>query len=445
MKIEHRFTDPTKDAYSEMDFSRTSSEIRNPDGTIVFSQHDIEIPGGWSQVAADVIAQKYFRKAGVPARLKKVKESMQKQGIDLLVSHDPANMNYLTGYDAWSFYYAQCVLVHINEDEPICFLRAQDAGGGYIKTYVQHKNIIAYDEKYIHTWPLHPYQYLVEIIKDRKWDKLCVGVEMDAHYYTAFCHEKIKQGLPNAKVIDSDRLVNWARLVKSNAEISYMKSAALISQKGMRTALEVINPGVRQCDAVGEIQKSLFYGTEEFGGEYSSIATLLPTGKGTSASHLTATQDKFVEGEATIIELSGVYKRYHAPMARTVLLGKPDQLKIDTMKKTIEALEAGISAVKPGNTADDVAQAFWKILDKYGIDKKSRTGYSIGIGYPPDWGEHTLNIYKGDMTILEPNVCFHMIAVMQFGDWGVEASEAIRVTENGSELFCDMSKELHIK
>ena len=52
--------------------------------------------------------------------------------------------------------------------------------------------------------------------------------------------------------------------------------------------MEVINPGVRQCDAVGEIQKSLFYGTEEFGGEYSSIATLLPTGKGTSASHLTA-------------------------------------------------------------------------------------------------------------------------------------------------------------
>ncbi len=66
----------------------------------------------------------------------------------------------------------------------------------------------------------------------------------------------------------------------------------------MKTAMEVINPGVRQCDAVGEIQKALFYGTEEFGGEYSSIATLLPTGKGTSASHLTATQDKFVEGRS---------------------------------------------------------------------------------------------------------------------------------------------------
>ena len=113
----------------------------------------------------------------------------------------------------------------------------------------------------------------------------------------------------------------------------------------------------------------MFYGTPEFGGEYASIATLLPTGKGTSASHLTATQDKFIDGEATIVELSGVYKRYHAPMARTILLGKPDQLKIDTMKKTIEALQAGIDATKPGNTVDQVAQAFWKILDKYGIEK----------------------------------------------------------------------------
>ena len=74
MKVEHRFTKLNEDAYDGIDFSTTSSEIRNPDGTVVFSQHDIQVPSSWSQVAADVIAQKYFRKAGVPARLKKVKE-----------------------------------------------------------------------------------------------------------------------------------------------------------------------------------------------------------------------------------------------------------------------------------------------------------------------------------------------------------------------------------
>ena len=386
-----------------------------------------------------------FTKEEYKNRLKKVQSLMQDKGIELLISQDPSNMNYLTGYDAWSFYYAQCVVVHVNCDEPICFVRDQDAGGAYIKTYLKDENIIKYNEKYIHTWPLHPYDALVNLIKEKKWDKLSIGLEMDSHYFTAYCYEKIKNGLPNAKIKDCERLVNWVRVVKSDAEIKLMKSAAEITKLGMEKAMEAINPGVRQCDAVSQIYSTLIKGTPEFGGDYASIVPMLPTGKGTSASHLTWTEDKFVEGEATIIEIAGTHKKYHCPMARTVLLGKPDQLKIDTMNKTIEALQAGIDATKAGNTADDVAQAFWKILDKYGIEKTSRTGYSIGIGYPPDWGEHTLNISKGDMTELKPNVTFHMIAVMQFGDWGVEASESIRVTDKGAELFYDFPKELRIK
>ncbi len=378
-------------------------------------------------------------------RLKKVQLEMQKKGIELLISQDTANMNYLTGYDAWSFYYSQCVIVHVNSDEPLCFVRAQDAGGAFITTYIKKENIIIYDEKYIHTWPTHPYDALVDLIKKKKWDKINIGVEMDAHYFTAYCYEKLKSGLPNAKILDSERLVNWVRIEKSIAEIEYMKKAATISEMAMKTAMETISPDIRQCDAVAEIQRTLFRGTPEYGGEYASIATLLPTGKGTSASHLTASDKKFVNGEATIIELSGTYKRYHAPMARTINLGKPDQKKLNAMKVTNEALEEGINASKPGNTANDVAEKFWAVLDRHGIKKESRTGYSIGIGYPPDWGEHTLNIYKGDMTELKPNVCYHMIAVMQFGDWGVESSESIRITESGNELLCNFSRDLHVK
>ena len=378
-------------------------------------------------------------------RLKKVQSEMQKKGIELLISQDTANINYLTGYDAWSFYYSQCVIVHANSDEPLCFVRAQDAGGAFITTYLKKENIIIYDEKYIHTWPTHPYDALVDLIKKKRWDKINIGVEMDAHYFTAYCYEKLKKGLPNAKILDSERLVNWVRVEKSIAEIEYMKKAATISEMAMKTAMETISPDVRQCDAVAEIQRTLFRGTPEYGGEYASIATLLPTGKGTSASHLTSSDKKFVNGEATIIELSGTYKRYHAPMARTINLGKPDQKKLDAMKATNEALEEGINASKPCNTANDVAEKFWEVLDKYGIKKESRTGYSIGIGYPPDWGEHTLNIYKGDMTELKPNICYHMIAVMQFGDWGVESSESIRITESGNELLCNFSRDLHVK
>ena len=96
-----------------------------------------------------------FSKEEYKQRLKRVQKMMQDKGIELLISHDTNNMNYLTGYDAWSFYYAQCVIIHVNAEEPLCFIRDQDAGGAYIKTYLKKENIIVYDEHYIHTWPKH--------------------------------------------------------------------------------------------------------------------------------------------------------------------------------------------------------------------------------------------------------------------------------------------------
>ena len=84
------------------------------------------------------------------------------------------------------------------------------------------------------------------------------------------------------------------------------------------------------------------------------------------------------------------------------------------------------------------------MLEKYGLEKESRCGYSIGLGYPPDWGEHTLSIRKNDMTVLQPNVTFHLMAGMWMDTWGLEISESIRVTENGCELFCDFPRSLHL-
>ncbi|MDI3471309.1 MAG: Ribonucleotide reductase of class II (coenzyme B12-dependent) [Pseudolabrys sp.] len=75
MRIERRYTKEGQSAYADMAFHHVTSEIRNPDGSVVFKAENVEVPEFWSQVASDVLAQKYFRKAGVPARLKKVEEN----------------------------------------------------------------------------------------------------------------------------------------------------------------------------------------------------------------------------------------------------------------------------------------------------------------------------------------------------------------------------------
>src|SRR5262245_36318206 len=87
MRITRRFTTDGKSPYDGMEFRSAASEIRNPDGSVVFGQEDISVPAAWSQVACDVLAQKYFRRAGVPTRLTKVPEP---DVPEFLWRHQPA-------------------------------------------------------------------------------------------------------------------------------------------------------------------------------------------------------------------------------------------------------------------------------------------------------------------------------------------------------------------
>ncbi|PPR46817.1 MAG: Ectoine hydrolase [Alphaproteobacteria bacterium MarineAlpha5_Bin9] len=380
------------------------------------------------------------------ARLTNVKSKMSEKGLDVLILSDPSNMNYLTGYDGWSFYVPQVVIISLDKDQPIWFGRKQDSNGARITTFLKNENILGYPEKLIQSPPSHPFDYLSIFIKENKWENKNIGVEMDSYYYTAECHNRLLNHCPNANFKNGYLLVNWIRYIKSDSEIAYMKEAAKLVQAGMRTAYNEIKPDIKQSFVAGKIQQTLLGGNEDIqiGGEYSGLNIILASGESASASHLTPTDKKLKQDEGTIIELGGVKNRYHCALSRTVYIGKPDPKITDTLKITNEGVEKAIEATKPGNSCHDVAVAFWKVLEKYGVEKESRCGYSIGIGYPPDWGEHTLSIRKNEMTILRPNVTYHLMAGMWMDTWGLEISESIRVTESGAELFCNFPRELHL-
>jgi len=386
----------------------------------------------------------YFSSSEFSNRLEKTKASMIKNNIEVLIITDPSNMNYLTGYDGWSFYVPQGVIISLDYDEPIWFGRMQDSKGAKVTTYLRKENILGYPEDLIQSPPLHPYDYLVDFLNSKNWSNKNIGVEMDSYYYSAECHARLLNQCPNASFHNAYLLINWIRLIKSDNEIKYMKDASILTQIGMQRAYDSIKPEVRQNQVAGNIQQSLLSGNENIGGEYSGLTLILASGISASASHLTPTDKKFKQNEGTIIELSGVKNRYHCPLSRTVYIGKPDSKTQDTLKITNEGIERAIEKTKPGNTAHDVAVAFWDVLTKYGLEKDSRCGYPIGIGYPPDWGEHTLSIRKNDMTVLQPNTTFHLMAGMWMDTWGLELSESIRVTENGCELFCNFPRKLHL-
>ena len=380
------------------------------------------------------------------SRIAKVKKSMHKRGVDILLTTDPSNMNYLTGYDGWSFYVPQGVIISIDEDQPFWFGRKQDSNGARITTFLNEENIFGYPERLIQSPPLHPYDYVVKLFKDKNWSSKNIGVEMDSYYYTAENHRRLKDNLTNAKFINAHLLINWVRYVKSENEIKFMKDAGTLVKAGMTTAFDSIKEGVKQSTVAGKIQNTLIAGndTTQMGGEYSGLGIILASGRSASASHLTPSDKKFENNEGTIIELGGVKHRYHCALSRTVYVGKPDPKISDTLKITNEGIEKALEQTNPGNSCHNVAVAFWSVLEKYGLEKESRAGYSIGIGYPPDWGEHTLSIRKNEKTLLEPNVTFHLMCGMWMDTWGLELSESVRVTESGYELLTQVPRDLHL-
>jgi Xaa-Pro aminopeptidase len=287
--------------------------------------------------------------------------------------------------------------------------------------------------------------FVADVVKAKGWERRPIGLEMDSYYFSARGYEALRRNLPNATFKDADTLVNWVRAIKSPAEIALMDQAARILEQVMQVAIDTVAPGVRQCDAVAAIVHAQTRGTEEFGGDYPAIVPMLPTGIGTSTPHLTWSDRRFVNGEATILELSGCRRRYHCPMARTVYLGAPPKKLTETAQVVVEGLNEALATVKPGITPHEVEGAWRRTIAKSGLTKESRIGYSTGLNYPPDWGEHTISLRPDDHTAMQPNMTFHMIPGIWMDDWGIEISETFQVTETGARPFASVPRRLFVK
>ncbi|MDX1737878.1 MAG: M24 family metallopeptidase, partial [Alphaproteobacteria bacterium] len=164
-----------------------------------------------------------------------------------------------------------------------------------------------------------------------------------------------------------------------------------------------------------------------------------------AAPHLTWDDKPMKTGEGTFFELSGCYRRYHAPLSRTIFLGKPSQTFLDADKAVQEGMEEGLAAARAGNLCEDIANAFFAVLRKYGIVKDNRTGYPIGLSYPPDWGEHTMSLRPGDKTVLQEGMTFHFMTGLWMEDWGLETTESIVITNGEPECLTNLPRQLIIK
>jgi Xaa-Pro dipeptidase len=320
-----------------------------------------------------------------------------------------------------------------------------DAAGGRLTVWMDGDHVVGFPETYVQQPDRHPMDWIARWMTEKGWGNARIGIELESYYYSAKAHAHLLAGLPNARFIDADLLVNWIRAQKSPAEIDYMRKAARIVEATMRVAYETIAPGVRECDAIAAIYAAQMGSHPDHAGDITALPPTILAGENAAAPHVMWSARRFGADETVALELAGVCRRYTAGLARTMRLGKPDQALNDTAKAVLEGMEAVVAAIKPGVTGEAVEQAWRTVIARYGLKKESRIGYAMGIGYPPDWGEHTISLRQGDKSVLASGNTVHAILGMWMEGWGMEVSETILVTEGGAECLTQFPRAIFSK
>ncbi|EJT86141.1 EutD ectoine utilization protein [Pseudomonas putida S11] len=361
-----------------------------------------------------------FSRQEYAQRLAKTRAAMQQQGLELLLVTDPSNMAWLTGYDGWSFYVHQCVLLAL-DGEPIWFGRGQDANGARRTVFMQHDNIVGYPDIYVQSRERHPMDYLCqEVILAKGWGGLSIGVEMDNYYFSAAAYQALCKHLPQARFSDAAGLVNWQRAVKSPQEIEYMRIAARIVEQMHGCILETHRAPA--CARTSWWPRST---AAAFSVSMAMAATTRPSCRCCRLAQMPARRT-----------LPGTIPRSPAAPARSSRL--PAATSATTARcrapctwasrrNTFSMAKRRWSKVsrpasmpaRPGKYHRwTSARAFFRVLEKFGIHKDSRCGYPIGISYPPDWGERTMSLRPSDTSVLQPGMTFHFMPGLWMDDWG---------------------------
>ncbi|MFC4668014.1 M24 family metallopeptidase [Seohaeicola nanhaiensis] len=386
-----------------------------------------------------------FTREEYAERLARVRKAMSDADLEALVVTDPSNQAWLTGYDGWSFYVHQAVVL-LPYGEPIWWGRRMDTFGALRTVWMSENRVRGYDDSYVQAKDKHPMEDLAKVLVEFGAGAGRIGVEMDNYYFSARAMHMLHGSLPKVQWVDATGAVNRQRAVKSEAEIGFMRKAAAISEKMIDGLLERVEPGVPKNEIVAELYRDAIRGVDGAWGDYPAIVPMLPSGLDATAPHLTWDGRPFKSGEATFFEISGCYRRYHAPFCRTLFLGTPPDDMLRAEAALQEGLEAGIDAARAGNRACDIANALYGALKKAGITKEGRCGYSIGLSYPPDWGERTISLRENDETVLEPGMCFHFMPGLWQDNWGLEITEPILIRADGpAETFCNRPRKLFVK
>ncbi len=369
-------------------------------------------------------------------RVARVQDNMAAAGLDGLVVHSPENICYLSGYHTAGYYFVQAVIVPPAGD-PFIVTRGLETPNVTTHSWFAPEVTFGYLDTE------EPVDLIVRAMGELGLGKGRIGVEQSGFSFLPIASfHALSAHFPNAEIVNGSGLVEKERAIKSPAEIGYIREAAAISRVGVQASVDHTRAGVTENAVAGEIYKAMVAA----GGEYAGLPVFLNSGHRTLAAHATPTHKVIEKGETVFVELTGVVNRYAGPLFRTLCVGEPDPTLAHNAAVLADMLNAVIDAFKPGATAEEVDAASNRVAAEAGMGSgvRKRVGYSVGLNFPPDWGEgYFLDLKPGETTELRPGMVFHVPPTMRLpGEAPIAISETVLITEDGREVLTDYRREL---
>ncbi|WP_027874005.1 ectoine hydrolase [Spongiibacter marinus] len=370
-------------------------------------------------------------------RLQELRKRIAERRLDAVVISDPENIMYLTDYQTTGYSFFQALVVPL-DDEPFMITRQLEESNIHARTWVERTRPYPDTGDAI--------QMLVDALREFGLADARIGYERNSYFFPAYQQDRIHTTLTAAKLLDCFGIVEEGRICKSPAEIEVMYRAAAATEAGMRAGIQAAVPGATENEIGAEISAAMF----RAGGEPPAVMPYVTSGPRSMIGHATWEGRTVQPGDHVFLEVGGCYRRYHTAMMRTVLTGPQSDAMLHAQERMIYALDMVQDVFQPGMTVSDADNMIRNIIsdNNVGAQLITRSGYSIGIAFPPSWDEgYIVSLKQGESTVLKEGMTFHIIPWM----WGVEGdktvgiSDTIYITDNGCKSFFSMSKEMTVK
>lgn len=377
-----------------------------------------------------------FTEAEFRSRVGKVRGYMAENGLDALLATEVPNVCYLSGFETFVPNNFACMILP-SEGEPTLQVAEFEIPGALLNSWVEDVRATRFNDAEATA------KEFAGILQQHKLDGKRIGLETKLNGFTIELYERLKVALPGATFVDASDLVFRARLVKSPAELAFMRKAADIVRQALDETLKSVRAGMSENDIAAVAYAALARG----GSEYFSCQPCVMAAHRAGWIHTSQRGMPLKAGQTAMMEMGAFCHRYVSAVMHTVVVGEPSPAVTRLTKAAHETLDLVQQSVRPGRTAHEAAGEIKKGLDPVRDEAYSTGmfGYAVGLSFPPTWREGRFMIAEGVEQPFLPGMAFLTPVTLRHpGVLGVGFTDTFVVTDNGCEALTARDRSLTV-